>query len=208
MSAISIIINILALIALIIILSYLIYYIYKYWKNMKNRHIASLMNPPGPYMQNSGAKCPDYWINTGIDSNGNYICKNSFNIQTNNPTNGSCANKCNSDQATFSSIPNGFTWEFNNPNGLTSYNNNWDIIDTEKPISKPNKNIPSHIIKISETGKLDREDYLNGKVTDPDIIRSTKNIMLFKKDPISMRKLLRKKKTTTKPKRKICRCKK
>ena len=90
---------------------------------------------------------------------------------------------------------------------LTSYNNNWDIIDTEQP-SKSYKNIPLHTIKISETGKLDREDYLNGKVTAPDIVRSTNNIMLFKKDPISMGKLLRKKKTTTKPKRKTCRCKK
>jgi hypothetical protein len=124
MSSISIVVNILAGLAILIIIFYIIKYLWDLYKHRKNKKINSQINPPGSYMQNSGIKCPDYWVNTGIDSNGNYTCKNSFNIQTNNPTNGSCANKCNSDQATFSSIPNGFTWEFNNPNGLTSYNNN------------------------------------------------------------------------------------
>jgi len=121
MSAIAIIINILAVIALIIIISYVIYYIYKYWKNRQNQYIASIMNPPGPYMQNSGVKCPDYWVNTGVDSSGNYMCKNSFNIPTVNPTTGIATGKCNSDQLNFTPVSKGYTWEINNPNGLTSY---------------------------------------------------------------------------------------
>jgi hypothetical protein len=121
MSAVSIIVNILAVIALIIIISYVIIFILKYLKNKKNQYIASRMNPPGPYMQNSGIKCPDYWVNTGVDQNGNYICKNSFNIPSVNPTSGVAAGKCNSDQLTFTPMKSGYTWEMNNPNGLTSY---------------------------------------------------------------------------------------
>lgn len=132
MSAFAIIVNILAVIALIIIISYVIYYIYKYWKNRKNQYIASVMNPPGSYMQNSGVKCPDYWVNTGIDSNGNYLCKNSFNIPTVNPSKGIAAGKCNSDQLTFTPVSNGYTWELNDPNGLTSYTDKekYDFLNT------------------------------------------------------------------------------
>jgi hypothetical protein len=120
MSAVSVIINILALIGLVVIIGYLIYYFYQYLQNKTNQVIANNMNPPGPYMQNSGIKCPDYWVNTGVDANGNYICKNSFNINTINPTTGSMAGKCSSDQLVFSPTQKGYTWEYNNPNGLTS----------------------------------------------------------------------------------------
>ena len=41
-------------------------------KNRTEKRIMSEINPPGQYMQNSGIKCPDYCVNTGIDSNGNY----------------------------------------------------------------------------------------------------------------------------------------
>jgi len=121
MSAISIIVNLLALFAIVIIICYIGKYLNDIYKNRKKIHINTQVNPPNSYMQNSGIRCPDYWVNTGIDSNGNYVCKNSFNIQSNKPTTGSCSNKCNSDQLTFSSIKSGFTWEFNDPNGLTSY---------------------------------------------------------------------------------------
>jgi hypothetical protein len=121
MSAFSVIVNILAIIALIIIISYIIIYIYNYFQKKQNQHIASIIMPPGPYMQNSGIKCPDYWVNTGVDTNGNYICKNSFNIASVNPTTGVAAGKCNSEQLSFTPIDSGYTWEMNNPNGLTSY---------------------------------------------------------------------------------------
>jgi hypothetical protein len=79
------------------------------------------MNPPGPYMQNSGIKCPDYWVNTGIDANGNYICTNSFNVPSINPTTGVASGLCNPNTMTFTPVQKGHTWEMNNPNGLTSY---------------------------------------------------------------------------------------
>ena len=114
----SVVINILAIIGLIIIISYLIYYIWIYFKYQSIKNHIAYINPPGQYMQNSGIKCPDYWVNTGVDANGNYICKNSFAIQT--QTN----SKCNSDTMSFTPIDNGKTWEYNNPYGLTSYSDN------------------------------------------------------------------------------------
>lgn len=117
----SVVINILAGIGLIIIIAVLIHYLYKYINYLNKKKIAGSINPPGGYMQNTGIKCPDYWVNIGVDSNGNYICKNSFNIETNNPTTGNFVNKCNSDQMVFSPIKSGNTWEYGNPNGLTSY---------------------------------------------------------------------------------------
>ena len=121
MSIVTIILNIFALIGVVVILLVAIYYTVQYMKHRTSIRIASQMNPPGAYMQNSGIKCPDYWVNTGIDSNGNYICKNSFNIESVNPTTGSTAGLCNPTQLTFNPIQSGYTWELNNPNGLTSY---------------------------------------------------------------------------------------
>ena len=124
MSAESIVVTILAAIGLIVIIAYLVYYLIQYMKHRNNQKIIADMNPPGSYMQNSGIKCPDYWVNTGIDANGNYICKNSFNIQSHNPTTGTYAGKCNADQMTFTSVASGNTWEYGNPNGLTSLSDN------------------------------------------------------------------------------------
>lgn len=126
MSAESIVITIFAVIGLIVIISYLIYYLWVYIKHRKTQKIISEINPPGSYMQNSGIKCPDYWVNTGIDANGNYLCKNSFNVQSTKTNTGTYAGKCNSDQMSFTSVAKGNTWEYNNPDGLTSYS------DTDK----------------------------------------------------------------------------
>jgi len=79
------------------------------------------MNPPASYMQNSGIKCPDYWVNTGIDPKGNYKCKNSFNIPSNQPETGTYIGKCKTDELVFPPIQSGYTWEYNDPNDLTSY---------------------------------------------------------------------------------------
>ena len=117
----SVVVNILATIGLIVIIGYLLYYMYKYISNMQTKKFISQINPPGDYMQNSGIKCPDYWVNTGIDDKGNYICKNSFNIESDNPGTGTYAGKCNRTDMSFPAIKSGYTWEYNNPNGLTSY---------------------------------------------------------------------------------------
>jgi len=116
----SVVVNILAAIGLIFIISTLIYYIYKYIKNRVTKRYIAMQNPPGSYMQSSGIKCPDYWVNVGIDTNGNYICKNSFNIAT------TTATGCNADTITFPPVTTGKTWDYNNPNGLTS------LSDSEK----------------------------------------------------------------------------
>lgn len=120
MSVFSIIANIFSVIGVIVLLLIIIHYTVQYMKNKTAIHIAATMNPPGDYMQNSGIKCPDYWVNTGIDSNGNYMCSNSFNIPSTNPTTGSLAGKCTS-QIVFNPVQSGYTWQYNNPNGLTSY---------------------------------------------------------------------------------------
>lgn len=125
----NIVINILAVIGFIILLSYLISYIYYYFINRAERIKMSEVNPPNQYMQQTGIKCPDYWVNTGVDENGNYICKNMFNLNVHNsetPTTGTCKNiKCYHDATDktvkFSGIGPKKTWEPNNPNGMTSY---------------------------------------------------------------------------------------
>jgi len=132
MSVISVIINILAIIALVIIITYAVRYLYIFIRKRASDRIARDINPPGSYMQNSGIKCPDYWVNTGFDSSGNYLCKNSFNIATNNPTTGIAAGKCNSSEMIFPPVTTGYTWDYGNPNGLTSYSNEdkYDFLNT------------------------------------------------------------------------------
>jgi hypothetical protein len=116
MSAIQIVVNILAAVGLLVIIGYLGYLLYKYVKDRQGQVAVQSVNPPGDYMQNTGIKCPDYWVNTGINSsNNNYVCKNSFNVQTNS------SDGCDPDQMEFSPIKSGKTWEYGNPNGLTSY---------------------------------------------------------------------------------------
>jgi hypothetical protein len=126
----NIIINILAIVGLVILISYLISYIYYYFKSKKDQSLMMQVNPPNQYMQESGIKCPDYWVNTGVDENGNYICKNMFNLNVLNkttPTSGKCLDvKCYQDGTgaekivNFSPIDSKSTWEPNNPNGKTS----------------------------------------------------------------------------------------
>jgi hypothetical protein len=133
----SVFVNILAAIGLIFIISTLIYYIYIYVKNKIEQRKHKEINPPLSYMQNTGIKCPDYWVNTGVDENGNYICRNSFNITTVPKTN-SYKTKCNSNNLIFSKLPENTTWELNDPHGLTS------LTDIEKyrfvSNNKPNDN--------------------------------------------------------------------
>jgi len=127
MAIVSTIVNILAAVGLIVILSYAVYYMYQYIKKQQNQQITSQIYPPGDYMQSSGIQCPDYWVNTGLDSNGNYICKNSFNIPVNTSTN----SLCNTSQMAFNPVnvpgaKTNYTWDYNNPNGNTS------LSDSEK----------------------------------------------------------------------------
>lgn len=121
----STIINIFAFLGFIFLLSVFIYYVYKYFKNKQLLKDISLVYPPGDYMQETGIKCPDYWVNSGTDSNGNYECQNRFNIPVIKNRNASCENvNCtatnDNNKAYFNSVPNSKTWEIGNPNGLKS----------------------------------------------------------------------------------------
>jgi len=111
MSSISIVINILAGVGLLVIIAYIIYYLYNYIENYKFQQSVTQLNPPPTYMQNSGLNCPDYWVNTGIDSNGNSICQNSFNVSSQN---------CPSTMY-FAPIPSANTWIPGNPGNQTTF---------------------------------------------------------------------------------------
>ena len=114
MGIIEILVSILAVIGLLLIISYVAYFLYAIVKSRRMIAEAAIINPPGDYMQSSGIKCPDYWVNVGVDNKGHYICKNSFNVKTGRDE------KCNSEVATFARMKPGYTWEYGNPNGLTT----------------------------------------------------------------------------------------
>jgi len=137
MSAGSVIINILAVIGFLVVISWLAYYSYGVVRKRIEYRIVANTNPPESYMQNSGIKCPDYWVNTGVDKDGNYICKNSFNIDSVNPTNG----KCNSSEMVFPPIQSGYTWESYDPNGLKSLSDKekYDFLNGSKVEGKPTR---------------------------------------------------------------------
>jgi hypothetical protein len=118
-SPISIIINILAFIGVIFIIGIIIYYIYKYYQKKAHNKIISDIFPPGEYMQHTGIKCPDYWVNTGINKDGNYICYNKFNIPVRENNNEKCYDSPNI--KTFSPLDKNKTWEYGDPYGMKSY---------------------------------------------------------------------------------------
>jgi len=121
----STVINIFAFIGFIFLLGVLIYYIYKYFKYRQLKKQLSEIYPPGDYMQQTGMKCPDYWVNSGKDNNGNYECQNRFNVpvvKNSNPmcTNIKCSSAVDTNKAYFNSVKDNRTWEYGDPNGLSS----------------------------------------------------------------------------------------
>jgi hypothetical protein len=167
----NIVINILAIVGFVILISYLISYIYYYFKSMNDQTLIQQINPPPQYMQQSGIKCPDYWVNTGVEADGTYICKNMFNLNVNTSTvtnkkedSAKCADvKCfnNFSEKTikFSPIDSKNTWEPNDPNGKKSY--------TDKEKYK--------FVTSKGTGTTSRCDWIKccgGGVTDDDDAKS------------------------------------
>jgi hypothetical protein len=158
----SVVVNILASIGLIVIIIYLIYYTYEYMKYRNHISVISQINPPPSYMQNSGIKCPDYWVNTGVDSKGNYICKNSFGLKSgNNDGSSYCSNvQCYDDDnnTTFPPIKSKYTWEYGNPNGMTSLTDKekYDFVNSSNRCKwlnccGPSKNIQAVWSGVNET---------------------------------------------------------
>ena len=112
MSAFSVVINIFAVIGLLVILIYIIYYLWNSLQQKNFKMIESRINPPSEYMQQSGIKCPDYWVNTGADSSGNYLCKNSYDVDVVKSNNGSCSkiSSCNNSFSTTKLLYKIFTY--------------------------------------------------------------------------------------------------
>ena len=119
-SPISIIINILALTGVIFILGIIIFYIYKYYQKKNHQKIISDIFPPGDYMENTGIKCPDYWVNVGVDRDGKYICENTFNVTVKPKNDFKCYDSNN--RAYFTPTNSKKTWQYGNPNGMQTYN--------------------------------------------------------------------------------------
>jgi hypothetical protein len=125
---IDFVIKFFAVIGIIILVVYLINYIVSLYKQRAENSANKRINPPPAYMQNSGIKCPDYFSNIGVDKE-SYNCSNrDFNINVNSPD--TCYNNVNDKTMRFPIIPSGKTWEFGNPNGLTSLTNQekWDLV--------------------------------------------------------------------------------
>lgn len=144
MSVITIVTNILAVIGLIVLFAYIVYYLWKYLQDRNQQELDMKISPPNDYMQQTGIKCPDYWVNTETDTeNKTYTCKNVNNVA---PPQKSVNDECSkvncsidptgNDLSTvkFSLLPDGQTWESGNPNGLTSMTNDQkNTFVTKKP---------------------------------------------------------------------------
>ena len=128
MSVVSFVINFFAVIGLLILISYLISYIVNYFKEQRLKDANNKVMPPPAYMQASGIRCPDYLSNTGANKE-TYTCSNKdFNINVSEPN--TCYSDVQNKSVQFPLIPEGKTWEFGNPGGLTSMTQQekWDFV--------------------------------------------------------------------------------
>ncbi len=125
-------VNFLAFIGLLLILGWSIRTIGKIISNRRTDMIISNIYPPGDYMMATGIKCPDYWVYVGNDAKGNYICRNSFDIDTrpkekNQKIEGCknvrCYSNPNDKEVIFASLDkmgSDLTWDYKSKEGLTS----------------------------------------------------------------------------------------
>lgn len=74
-------VTILAILGAIVLTLIIMYVIMRYIRHSRSRHHGSGYNqwPPRRYMQVEGQRCPDYWQYVG-DENGNFRCRNTFNL--------------------------------------------------------------------------------------------------------------------------------
>lgn len=128
---INFVINFLAIIGLLILISYFVSYLIEYYKKRASEAANRKVMPPPSYMQNNGIRCPDYFSNIGADKT-KYSCSNrDFNINTLGGE--SCFSDVNNQVVSFPTLPDGKTWEFGNPNGLTTMTDKerWDFVRTK-----------------------------------------------------------------------------
>ena len=89
----------------IVIVLLIAYYFYRQWSTSKNSQAqAKVPFPPTNYMQYVGQKCPDYWVYQGTTSNGEFQCKNSYNLPVANPNSQYCYSESDGSIRTFSPL--------------------------------------------------------------------------------------------------------
>ena len=140
-------VNVLAMIGILFLIYSFIRYLVHAFSKRRDRNMAMKQNPPSEYMQTTGSQCADYIVNTGVDKNGNTMCKNLFHIKMN--PNG----VCNQEVIKFSPIPSGYTFEYGNPDGLTtlSYEDKYNFYNSKG------------------SGDISRCDYLNQCGPNPNV---------------------------------------
>jgi len=127
MSVGNIIINIFALFGIVIFTAYIIYYIWKKNKERKIKKEIAEKNPPGSYMQQTGIKCPDYFVYVGKDENNNYRCKNSYGLEIipNSKITGcedvKCLTNPTENEINFAPVDDDKTWDYYDTDTQTSY---------------------------------------------------------------------------------------
>ncbi len=109
------IIKIFAFIGAVVIIVYLIYRAWNYFQYVTEQNRLNMMRPPLTYMQESGIKCPDYWVYQGVDGSNNYRCKNTYNLSVaSNSTLDYCKDiNCydtTSNEIVFSALQDGKDW--------------------------------------------------------------------------------------------------
>ncbi len=109
----SAVLNVLAIIGLVAILVVVIYYIWNYISKMNKDASIAKERPTPTYMEQTGLKCPDYWMLSGLDGNGNYICEDKKELMKQYGKNSASA-KCYSDvsgkKMVFSKFDNKTHW--------------------------------------------------------------------------------------------------
>lgn len=127
MSVANIIINIFALLGIVVFTAYIVYYLWNKNKQSNKQKMIAQKNPPGMYMQQTGIKCPDYFVYVGKDEDGNYRCKNSYGLEVSpSSTITGCEDvKCltnpTDNEIMFVSMDDNKTWDYYDTDTQQSY---------------------------------------------------------------------------------------
>lgn len=105
MGPVAIILIIVVILVSIAGVSFLGYYLsFIYSKNIGSTPTSvkidkSARNPPYEAMKNIHIRCPDLWVDYGVDGEGNRVCRNTFNVPIRDAVNGQGDDKCYSNFA-------------------------------------------------------------------------------------------------------------
>ena len=102
------IVKIFAFIGFVVLLVFLTFRLWDYYQWKSTNDANSKIRPPLDYMNNVGIKCPDYWTYTGLDSNGNYTCVNTFDLTVKD--NNTCYSDPTNKTMVFKALQDGQDW--------------------------------------------------------------------------------------------------